>query len=65
MRQRFKKLGRFPAAKFNCVWSGEAPVTAPVAETATVRLKGSLMPVTATFGMCLASEAIRILTKGT
>ena len=65
LRQRFKKLGRFPAAKFNCVWSGEAPVTAPVAETATVRLKGSLMPVTATFGMCLASEAIRILTKGT
>ena len=64
LRQRFKKLGRFPAAKFNCVWSGEAPVTAPVAETATVRLKGSLMPVTATFGMCLASEAIRILTKG-
>ena len=64
LRQRFKKLGRFPKGRFTCVWSGEAPVTAPVAETATVRLKGSLMPVTATFGMCLASEAIKILTKG-
>ena len=64
LRQRFKKMGRFPKGKFCCVWSGEAPVTAPVAETATVRPKGSLMPVTATFGMCLASEAIKILTKG-
>ena len=64
LRQRFKKMGRFPKGKFSCVWSGETPVTAPVAETATVRLKGSLMPVTATFGMCLASEAIKILTKG-
>ena len=64
LRQRFKKLGRFPEGKFSCVWSGETPVTAPVAETATVRLKGSLMPVTATFGMCLASEAIKLLTKG-
>lgn len=64
LRQRFKKLGRFPKGKFSCVWSGEAPATTPVAETATVRLKGSIMPVTATFGMCLASEAIKILTKG-
>ena len=64
LRQRFRKMGRFPKGKFSCVWSGEAPVTAPVAETATVRPKGSLMPVTATFGMCLASEAIKILTKG-
>ena len=64
LRQRFKKLGRFPKGKFSCVWSGEAPVTAPVAETATVRPKGSLMPVTAAFGMCLASETIKLLTKG-
>ena len=64
LRQRFKKIGRFPKGTFNCVWSGEAPVTAPVAETATVRPKGSLMQVTAVFGMCLASEAIKILTKG-
>ena len=64
LRRRFKKLGRFPAAKFSCVWSGEAPVTTPVREDADGTVKGSLMPVTATFGMCLASEAIRILTKG-
>ena len=65
LRQRFKKLNRFPAAKFNCVWSGEVPVTAPRSEGAAGTVsKGSLMPVTATFGMCLASEAIKILTKG-
>ena len=64
LRQRFKKLGRFPAAKFSCVWSGEAPVTTPVREDADGTVKGSLMQVTAVFGMCLASEAIRILTKG-
>ena len=64
LRQRFKKLGRFPKGKFSCVWSGEVPVTTPVREDADGTVKGSLMPVTATFGMCLASEAIKILTKG-
>ena len=67
LRQRFKKLRRFPPSKFTCVWSSERPV----ASTQTIKTsktqtpaKGSLMQVTATFGMCLASEAIRILTKG-
>ena len=65
LRQRFKKLGRFPKGKLKCVWSGEAPVTAPRSEDAAgTVVKGSVMPVTATFGMCLASEAIKILTKG-
>ena len=66
LRQRFKKLGRFPKGKFSCVWSGERPSCASGQETASPFLagKGSLMPVTATFGMCLASEAIKILTKG-
>ena len=66
LRQRFKKLTRFPAAKFNCVWSTEQ-----IHENQTIKQsnnqtisKGSVMPVTATFGMCLASEAIKILTKG-
>ena len=67
LRQRFKKLQRFPAAKFSCVWSTEVPVsltqTLKHSNTQTLT-KGSLMPVTATFGMCLASKAIRILTKG-
>ena len=65
LRQRFKRLGRFPKGKFSCVWSGETPVTTPRREDASgTVLKGSLMPVTATFGMCLASETIKILTKG-
>ena len=91
LRQRFRKLERFPKAKFTCVWSGEQPVLNTEARIPRaiasceagasgvrhregaensvplclcVKNKGSLMPVTATFGMCLASEAIRILTKG-
>ena len=65
LRQRFKKLGRFPKGKFSCVWSEEAAFTAPRSEDAAgTVVKGSLMQVTAVFGMCLASEAIRILTKG-
>ena len=77
LRQRFKREARWPRGKFNCVWSEERPIAhaepqsrregAP--DSASLRLcvsntKGSLMQVTATFGMCLASEAIRILTKG-
>ena len=54
LRQRFKQLQRWPKGRFSCVWSGES------ARGQTIP-KGSLMPVTATFGMCLASEAIRIL----
>ena len=73
LRQRFKKLGRFPKEKFGCVWSSESPVGRSVpdrrgaqgtARPTSGEGKGSLMPVTATFGMCLASEAIKILTKG-
>ena len=65
LRQRFKRMGRFPKGKFSCVWSEEAPVTAPRSEGAAGTVeKGSLMPVTATFGMCLASETIKLLTKG-
>lgn len=54
LRQRFKRLARFPAARFTAVWSAEPPCDAAA--------KGSLMPVTATFGMCLASETINNLT---
>ena len=39
-------------------------VTTPVREDADGTVEGSLMQVTAVFGMCLASEAIKILTKG-
>ena len=64
LRQRFKKLNRFPAAKFSCVWSSEEAFVQAAGAPLPRSAKGSLMPVTATFGMCLASEAIRILTKG-
>ena len=65
LRQRFKKLNRFPAAKFTCVWSSESP-TIRTFDDSNIRTssKGSLMPVTATFGMCLASETIKLLAKG-
>ena len=66
LRQRFKKIGRFPVTKFSCVWSTEqvhGNQTIKQSNNQTMP-KGSLMPVTATFGMCLASEAIKILTKG-
>lgn len=57
LRQRFKKLGRFPAAPFCCVCSMEPPV-----KLMDSTEKGSLMTVTATFGMCLAAEAVKALT---
>ncbi len=53
LRQRFKKLNRFPASQFPCVCSTESPASQLSSEA-----KGSIMPVTATFGMCLAAEAI-------
>lgn len=53
LRQRFRKLGRFPAKHFNCVTTRELPwhLDDPT-------MKGSLMMVTATFGMALASEVV-------
>ena len=76
LRQRFKKMGRFPKGKFSCVWSGEQPILNTETQRhregtensvplcLCVKNRGSLMPVTATFGMCLASETIKLLTKG-
>ncbi len=54
LRQRFRKLGRFPAKHFNCVTTRELP-----RHLDDPTVKGSLMMVTATFGMALASEVIR------
>ena len=80
LRRRFRKLGRWPKGRFSCVWSAEHAIEhhsgdfASQSDLRSVDIsgqsgnrtihKGSLMPVTATFGMCLASEAIKILTKG-
>ena len=75
LRQRFRKLERWPKGRFSCVWSKETPVgrsgpdrrgaQGPARPTSgAMGGKGSVMPVTATFGMCLASETIKLLTQG-
>lgn len=58
LRQRFRKLGRFPTTKFTCVATRELPLRRP-----DLTAKGSLMPVTATFGMALAAEVIKLATE--
>ena len=52
LRMRFRKLERYPG-KFECVWSDEPKVQS------AGEGKGSVMQVTATFGMCLAAAAIK------
>jgi len=49
LRARFRKTGEFPARKFTCVWSDEAP--APMGEGGVL---GSAVHVTAMFGFALA-----------
>lgn len=56
LRDRFKRESTFPARKFACVYSDEPPQGEP---------KGTSMPVTATFGLRLASLAINSLAKTT
>ncbi len=53
LRQRFRKLGRFPTKPFKCVTTRELP-----RHLDDPTVKGSLMMVTATFGMALAAEVI-------
>lgn len=51
LRRRFRAEGRFPG-RFDCVWSDEPPRGCEV--------RGSLMQVTAAFGMCLAARVVDI-----
>lgn len=51
IRQWFKNAERYPERKFRCVWSDELP-------SCPQGTKGSLMPVTASFGLTLASIII-------
>lgn len=51
LRKRMRKAKSFPGRKFQCVWSPERCDTA--------QPKGTLMPVTATFGLTLASLVIK------
>ncbi len=50
IRKRMRKEQRFPERKFKCVWSPERNDEA--------QPKGTMMPVTATFGLTLASLVI-------
>lgn len=75
LRRRFKKSGRMPARKFTCVYSDELvsqypgyrpdedadPDTAMTFNKAVTN--GSLMHITATFGLTLASLAIRDIMR--
>lgn len=51
LRKRMRKQQRFPERKFKCVWSPERNDDAEP--------KGTMMPVTATFGLTLASLILR------
>jgi tRNA A37 threonylcarbamoyladenosine dehydratase len=51
LRKRMRKQQRFPGRKFKCVWSPERNDDA--------QPKGTMMPVTATFGLTLASLIIK------
>ena len=51
LRKRMRKAQRFPARKFKCVWSAELPKEGGD--------KGSMMPVTAAFGLTLASLVLK------
>jgi len=55
LRNRFKKQQRFPKRKFKCVFSDE-----PACQVGEV--KGSLVQITAVFGMTLASLVIQEIT---
>jgi tRNA A37 threonylcarbamoyladenosine dehydratase len=55
LRNRFKKEKRFPKRKFQCVYSDESPRTSNPS-------KGSLVHITAIFGMTLAGLVIQDAT---
>ena len=58
LRRRFKRMKRFPSRKFLCVFSEER-LDNQVCEDAEPRANGTMMHVTASFGLVLASLVIR------
>lgn len=65
LRERFKREKTFPGRKFQCVYSEEPPMknlgAVQADDTAghtKVQVNGSICPITATFGMALASLVI-------
>ncbi|MCR5414694.1 MAG: ThiF family adenylyltransferase [Kiritimatiellae bacterium] len=64
LRQRFRKSGEWPAKKFTAVWSSEQRrpnLGRP--DPAEPRANGTLMPVTASFGLVLASVILNATLK--
>ena len=59
LRQRFKKIGQWPSHSIRCVWAEEQPM----AQSQLSMVKGSLMPVTATFGCTLAALVVQELRE--
>ena len=58
LRQRFKRDDAFPLHDFTCVWSDEPAVNLGERRDTDGRANGSFMPVTAAFGLRLASLAL-------
>ena len=68
LRDKFKKQKTLPRRKFQCIYSEEPPMknlgTVHSNDTAghtKVQINGSICPITATFGMALASLAINAI----
>lgn len=72
LRQRFKRAGRWPARKFQCVYSdellenkGESRLDVEVkGDSVKASTNGSLMHITAIFGLTLAGLVIRKIAEG-
>ena len=58
LRQRFKREDAFPPRDFTCVWPDEPTMNLGERRDTDGRANGSFMPVTATFGLRLASLAL-------
>lgn len=72
LRQRFKRTGRYPGRKFKCVYSdellsnlGDIDPDAPAGafDAAKKQINGSLMHITAIFGLTLAGLVIQDITS--
>ena len=61
LRTKMKKQKQFPLCKFQCVYSEESQISTQI--PLTPKSKGSLMSVTATFGLTLTSMLISALQK--
>jgi tRNA A37 threonylcarbamoyladenosine dehydratase len=59
LRKHFKSMQQYPQRKFQCVFSDEQLANQPIAAPNAERANGSLMHITAIFGLTLASLVIR------